>query len=249
VTDAANRLGALKDFPLLYPDAGVVDKRYYAFQVLNNLNPVWWDGTRINLPPAFSWGSRIMGSATTGNLPGPPNLVFPGFLNINRTQDVAFSITKVAGRHTMKAGFYNNHSFKAQNTGAGGVANLGFQGFVDFGDNTNNALDTGFGIRERCDRRLLAVPAAGSPDRGQHDLQQHRVLRAGQLEGGQPPDARLRPPVHPPAAAVRPVPADVELLPGSVVRGGVASAVHLRLQQRRSRLLGQQPECGGSAYG
>src|SRR6185436_10092011 len=43
VTDAANRLGALKDFPLLYPDAGVVDKRYYAFQVLNNLNPVWWD--------------------------------------------------------------------------------------------------------------------------------------------------------------------------------------------------------------
>jgi len=46
----------------------------------------------------------------------------------------------------MKAGFYNNHSFKAQNTGAGCVANLGFQGFVDFGDNTNNALDTGFGF-------------------------------------------------------------------------------------------------------
>ena len=30
-------------------------------------------------------------------------------------------MTKVAGHHTMKAGFYNNHSFKAQNTGAGGL--------------------------------------------------------------------------------------------------------------------------------
>jgi hypothetical protein len=43
-------------------------------------------------------------------------------------------------------GFYNNHSFKAQNTGAGGVANLGFQGYVNFGNDTNNALDTGFGF-------------------------------------------------------------------------------------------------------
>ena len=50
------------------------------------------------------------------------------------------------GTHTSKAGFYNNHSFKAQNTGAGGVANLGFQGYVNFGNDTNNALDTGFGF-------------------------------------------------------------------------------------------------------
>ena len=49
-----------------------------------------------------------------------PNQRYPGWLNINRTQDVAVSLTKVMGRHTMKAGFYNNHSFKAQNTGAGG---------------------------------------------------------------------------------------------------------------------------------
>jgi hypothetical protein len=43
----------------------------------------------------------------------------------------------------MKGGFYNNHSFKAQNVGAGG--GLSFQGTVDFGNDTNNALDTGFG--------------------------------------------------------------------------------------------------------
>jgi len=137
VNDVSNRLTALPNFPLLYPDAGVVDQRYYAYYVMQDLKPVWWDGTKINLPPVFGWGNRI-GSA-------PPNQQFPGFLNINRTQDVAVSLTKVWGRHTMKAGFYNNHSYKAQNTGAGGVANLGFQGFVNFGNDTNNTLDTSFG--------------------------------------------------------------------------------------------------------
>jgi hypothetical protein len=146
VNDSSNRLTSLPGFPLLYPTAGTVDPRYYAYGVLNDLNPVWWDGSRINLPPAFGWGTRIMGNAGVGALPGPPNQLFPGFLNINRTQDFAVSLTKVWGTHTSKAGFYNNHSFKAQNTGAGGVANLGFQGYVNFGNDTNNALDTGFGF-------------------------------------------------------------------------------------------------------
>ena len=80
--------------------------------------------------------------------------MFPGFLNINRTQDFAVSLTKVWGAHTIKAGFYNNHSFKAQNTGAGGVANLGFQGYVNFGNDTNNALDTGFGYANAATGRV-----------------------------------------------------------------------------------------------
>src|SRR5262249_13495837 len=150
VNDSSNRLTSLPGFPLLYPNAGVVDPRYYAYGVLNDLNPVWWDGTKINLPPAFAWGTRIVptqgGTNGIGDLPGPPNQLFPGFLNINRTQDVAISLTKVWNAHTFKTGFYNNHSFKAQNTGAGGVANLGFQGYVNFGNDTNNALDTGFGF-------------------------------------------------------------------------------------------------------
>ena len=140
VNDTANRLsaaGGLANFPLLYPNAGVVDERYYAHQVMEDLNPVFWDGTSINLPPVFAWGGRI-GAA-------PPNQRYPGWLNINRTQDLAVSLTKVKGRHTMKTGFYNNHSFKAQNTGAGGLANLSFQGYVNFGNDTNNPIDSGFG--------------------------------------------------------------------------------------------------------
>jgi hypothetical protein len=137
VNDSANRLNGLASFPLLYPNAGKVNPDYYAFAVMEAVKPVFWDGTNINLPPVFGWGSRI-GAA-------PPNQRFPGFLNINRTQDIAGSVTKIQGHHTWKAGFYNNHSYKAQNTGAGGVANLSFQGFVDFGNNAGNALDSGFG--------------------------------------------------------------------------------------------------------
>jgi hypothetical protein len=135
INDSANRLKDLAGFPLIYPGAGQVDSRYYANEVLNDVNPAFWDGSSINLPPIFNWGGRI-GAA-------PPNQRYPGWLNINRTQDVAISLTKIAGRHTFKGGFYNNHSFKAQNVGAGG--GLSFQGTVNFGNDNNNTLDTGFG--------------------------------------------------------------------------------------------------------
>ncbi len=132
VNESSNRLNGLADFPLLYPNAGAVDPRYYANEVMNFAKAPFWDGKNLNLPPTFSWGSRI-GAA-------PPNQRYPGWLNINRTQDVAVSLTKVMGRHTFKTGFYNNHSFKAQNVGG-----TLFQGDVNFGNDTNNALDSGFG--------------------------------------------------------------------------------------------------------
>lgn len=149
VNDSANRLRDLAGFPLLYPTAGqVTNDNYYALEVLNDVMPPWWDASNrmINLPPIFGWGNRIMGNAGTCAVPGPPCQRYPGWLNINRTNDVSISLTKVMGRHTFKGGFYNNHSFKAQNTGAGGIANLTFQGYVNFGNDTNNALDTGFGF-------------------------------------------------------------------------------------------------------
>jgi outer membrane receptor protein involved in Fe transport len=65
-------------------------------------------------------------------------------MNINRTQDFSISLTKVWERHTIKAGFYLNHSYKAQNLGAGGGAS--FQGNISFANDTANPLDTGFGF-------------------------------------------------------------------------------------------------------
>ncbi len=132
MNESANRLNGLASFPLLYPDAGIVPTGSYAYQVLQAVKPPFWDGTKMNLPPTFSWGGGRIGAQ-------PPNQRYPGWLNINRTQDVSISLTKIAGRHAMKAGFYNNHSFKAQNIG--GTA---FQGAVQFDTNSNNALDTGF---------------------------------------------------------------------------------------------------------
>jgi hypothetical protein len=137
VNAESNRLKSLKDFPMLYPDAGVMDKRYYGYKMMELEKPPFWDGKQLNLPPTFGWGSRI-GAA-------PPQQRYPGWLNINRTRDVNIGLTKLMARHTVKGGFYLNHSYKAQNVGAGGIANLTFQGYVNFGNDTNNTLDTGFG--------------------------------------------------------------------------------------------------------
>ena len=121
-------LGAL---PSLFPKAGEINKEYYAFQALESIKPSIWDGTRVRAVPSFGWGGRI-GFA-------PPNFPFPGYLNINSTQDVSISLTKVAGRHTLKTGFYNTHSFKAQQR-------QGWAGTIGFGNDANNPLDTGFGF-------------------------------------------------------------------------------------------------------
>src|SRR6185436_19417495 len=122
--------------PLLFPDAGVIDSRYYENKPLKAVGTPYFDDGRILLPPTFAWGNRVANA--------PPNLSFPGFMNINRTQDFSISLTKVTGPHTLKGGFYLNHSYKAQNLGAGGGAS--FQGNISFANDTANPLDTGFGF-------------------------------------------------------------------------------------------------------
>src|SRR5690606_11357625 len=126
----------LGDLPLLFPDAGVVDTRYYNYQAISDKNlPIFQDG-RVVVAPDFSWGNQIDSQ--------PPDNLYPGFLNINRTQDINISLTRVQGRHTFKGGFYLNHSFKAQNRSAGGGTD--FEGGIDFGENSNNPFDSGFGF-------------------------------------------------------------------------------------------------------
>ena len=53
MNESANRLKDLAGFPLLFNDAGVVPKDSYAFEVLEDTKPPFWDGTRMNLPPTF----------------------------------------------------------------------------------------------------------------------------------------------------------------------------------------------------
>jgi hypothetical protein len=123
ISPVSNRFNAgLGDLPLLFPDAGVIDQRYYEVKPLEASGTPYFQDGRILLPPTFAWGNRVANA--------PPNLGFPGFMNVNRTQDFSISLTKVWERHTIKAGFYLNHSYKAQNLGAGGGAS--FQGNISF---------------------------------------------------------------------------------------------------------------------
>jgi hypothetical protein len=141
VTQFSNRHNnGLGNFPLLFPNAGAIDPRYYERGVLEAVNAPFFDAASnmMNLPPVMTFGNLVSNA--------PPNIEFPGFLNINRTNDVSINLTKVQGGHTLKAGFYLNHSYKAQNRGSAAVsASQAFQGVVDFGQDSNNPLDTGFG--------------------------------------------------------------------------------------------------------
>jgi hypothetical protein len=128
---ANSNAAGLGNLPLLFPNAGVIDQTYYAYKALSAVKPSIWDNGKIVMPPTFQWGSRITNT--------PPNIPFPGFLNINSTDDVSISLTKVKGQHTIKTGFYNNHSYKAQQR-------QGWAGTLNFGNDTQNPLDSQFGF-------------------------------------------------------------------------------------------------------
>lgn len=123
----------LTGLPQLFPNSGTLNTSYYAYQAMQSMKPPIWDGTKMSLVPQFSWGGRIAN--------GPPNFPFPGWLNTNQNNDFALSVTKLKGSHTLKAGLYYTHSYKAQQSLAGT-----WQGSISFANDTNNSLDSGFGF-------------------------------------------------------------------------------------------------------
>jgi hypothetical protein len=131
-----SRTTGLANLPLIFPQANVINPKYYAFEILESQKPPYWDGTQIYKVPALSWGNRVTSA--------PPSVVYPGFININTTQDVAVNLTKIMGRHTFKTGYYNNHSLKRENNVLGGT-NFGTINFTQ--DTVGvNPFDTSFGF-------------------------------------------------------------------------------------------------------
>ena len=148
ISPAADRsTSGMTDLPSPFraPDgsySSVLPSDYYAVQILGNAGVPWFSGSAVSLVPTFSWGSRISGvpsaTAVADAVSGVPQI------NMNRSQDATVSVTKVLGRHSLKAGAYWNHAYKAQGLGAaGGVT---YVGVLNFGNDTNNPLDTGFGF-------------------------------------------------------------------------------------------------------
>ena len=88
----------------------------------------------MNLPPTFTWGDRI-GAA-------PPNQRYPGWLNINRTQDVRDQPDEDRGPSHDQGRLLQ----QPQLQGAERRRRRPFQGAVEFDNDTNNPLDTGFGF-------------------------------------------------------------------------------------------------------
>jgi len=137
VNPIANRNNAgLADLPFIFPEAALVDPQYFVYSLLNASGSPMWDGTRVLLPPSFSWGNRINNNNT------PPNIGFPS-QNVAGSHDISLSLTKVSGRHTIKGGFYNTHSNKQQiQGGGGGGPSLNFQQDAV----GTNPCDTSFGF-------------------------------------------------------------------------------------------------------
>ncbi|MEO5739805.1 MAG: carboxypeptidase regulatory-like domain-containing protein [Vicinamibacterales bacterium] len=132
----------LGNFPMLYPDAGIVEPGSYQEKVLQAANAPFYVNGRVHMAPTFTWGSRIGGG--TPNLT-PPSLQYNtgGFLDMVRTNNISVSMTRLMGRHTVKVGYQLDHSLKKQEQ-------LGnpklFQGRLNFGNDTNNPIDSGFGF-------------------------------------------------------------------------------------------------------
>ena len=184
----------------------------------------------MNLMPNFNWGNLISERAAEHLVPGLPEHQ-PDERRVGQLDEGR------QGAHTLKAGFYLNHSYKAQNTGAGGGRLAGVPGHRQFRAGRQQPDRHGFRLRQRAARGLLDLPAVVAVRRGQLPLQQHRVVPPGQLAREQPAHARLRPAVRQPAAAVRPVSAGVELVPrhGAGWIGGLDAATRRSSTRRAAR--------------
>ena len=107
-----NRAGLnLADIPLLFPDA-----------------------VQIDSPPQFVFnGGRIANGPNIGSNNAP-------FFNFNTTRDWSVNLSKIAGSHNLKFGFFWQNSFKPQSSFANN------NGQYNFVDNAQNPFDTGFGF-------------------------------------------------------------------------------------------------------
>jgi hypothetical protein len=88
---------------------------------------------RDYIPNVNFGGTRLANSPTFGSGDAP-------FINYNTTIDITDSVSKVWNRHVIKGGVYMQRSRKDQ-TSFGN-----FNGNYNFGDNSSNPYDTGFGF-------------------------------------------------------------------------------------------------------
>ena len=97
--------------PYIFPDATIMATNTLAYEILNNVSPTVWDGTRVLSVPSFTWGGRVANS--------PPNNIGPfgNFILDTRMSNINVSVTKLHGTHTFKFGYYYFNSNQRRGTG------------------------------------------------------------------------------------------------------------------------------------
>ena len=137
INPSANRNTAgFGGIPYLFPDANILEPGTFSHEVMSRNDSPIFDGTRVHAAPEFSWGNRIPGGDE-----GPPNFLgpFSNFILDTRNRTWNGSVTKVAGSHTLKGGYFYFRSLQRRGQGD-------MMGAINFGNDTNNPLDTGFGF-------------------------------------------------------------------------------------------------------
>jgi hypothetical protein len=134
VNEIANRnVAGFGAIPYLFPDANILEPGTFSHWVVSRSNSPIWDGSRVHGAPSFAWGNRIANAPP--NFQGP----FSNFILDTRVHSLNASLTKVKGSHTFKSGYYFFRSYQRRGQGA-------ILGSLNFQNDTNNPLDTGFGF-------------------------------------------------------------------------------------------------------
>ena len=117
-----------------------VNTDYYEYKALKEIGVPFLDTSRnvFTMAPSFNWGTTRRISAARRPTRRSRVHEHQPDAGLQHQHDAGH------GQAHRKAGFYVNHSYKAQNSGAGGNGAPSFQGALSFGVDTNNPLDSGF---------------------------------------------------------------------------------------------------------
>jgi hypothetical protein len=98
---------------------------------LSNIPLLFPNAVQLDLPPQFQFGGRVANGPNIGSNNAP-------FYNFNTTRDWSVNLSKIAGSHNLKFGWFWQNSFKPQSSFANN------NGQYNFNDNTQNPFDTQF---------------------------------------------------------------------------------------------------------
>jgi len=136
VNPSANRINAgFGGIPYLFPDATLIDPSTVSYRILQNLGNKTsiWDGKRAQTAPDFTWGNRVANAPLNWGQP------FGNFILEDNNKTGNFAMTKLSGSHTIKGGYFYANTVQTRGSGA-------ISGSINFGNDTNNPLDTSFGF-------------------------------------------------------------------------------------------------------